>query len=155
MADIAMLAITGAVILNSASVILLAVHARKKNAEIKNIKLKNEDEFWKSTRDHLWETAGRLDEKVEDMQMDIKDLYMDLSAVRRIPISKRYAVTRTFLKRNSLKSVEKEELTEYVADIALKTIASELPEEERTPEMIEGIIIPGIRKKLNKSSMKL
>ena len=148
-------AITGITILNSVSIILLAVHARKKNAEIKTMKLKNEDEFWKSTRDHLWETAGRLEKKTEDMQKDLKDLYMDLSAVSRIPISKRYAVTRTFLTRHGLKSAEREELTEYVANIALKTIASELPEEERTLEMIDGVIIPQIRKKLNESSIEL
>ena len=148
-------AITGITILNSVSIILLAVHARKKNAEIKIMKLKNEDEFWKSTRDYLWETAGRLEKKTEDMQKDIKDLYMDLSAVRRIPISKRYAVTCTFLTRHGLKYAEREELTEYVANIALKTIASELPKEERTLEMIDGVIIPQIRKKLNESSIEL
>lgn len=152
MADIALLAITGITILNSVSIILLAVHTRKMNTEIKK---HHEDEFWKGTRDRLWETAGRLDEKAENMQKDLKNLYMDLSAVRRIPVSKRYAMTRTFLMRHGLKSAEKEELTEYVAKAALKTIASELPEEERTLEMIDGVIIPQIRKKLKESSIEL
>lgn len=42
-----------------------------------------------------------------------------------------------------------------MATVALKTIASELPEEEQTPEMIESVIIPKIKEKLYESGIKL
>lgn len=151
MADMELLAITRITILNSVSIILLAVNARKKDTEIKS---KIEGKLVENTIENLWKADAKRNKKIRDMQEDLKDLYMDISAMKRIPISKRYAVTRTFLTRHGLKSAEREELTEYVANIALKTIASELPEEERTLEMIDGVIIPQIRKKLNESSIE-
>lgn len=77
MVNVALLVVAGATFLNSISVILLAVYARKKEKEIRKL------------------------------------------------------------------------------NVALKTIASELPEEERTPEVIENVIIPKIKEKLNESCIRL
>lgn len=152
MADIALLAITGITILNSVSIILLAVHAKKVDAENRKYEEQTKHSIEDLNRVRKEENVGV---EIRALQEDLKELHMEISAVKHIPISKKYAMTRTFLKRRRWWIAEAEEKRDYVAEVALKTIASELPEEERTPEMIEGIIIPVIRKKLNKSSMKL
>lgn len=59
MADIALLAITGITILNSMSIILLAVHSEKKNKEIKTLyevvlKLRKQ---WYEEKTHTEESA--------------------------------------------------------------------------------------------------
>lgn len=152
MADIALLAITGITILNSVSSILLAVHVKKADAENREY----EEQVKHSIEDlNRARKEGNLGVEISALQKDLKELHMEISAVKHIPISKKYAMTRTFLKRRRWWITQEGEKRDYVAEVALKTIASELPEEERTPEMIEGVIIPRIRKKLNESSIKL
>ena len=147
-----LLAITGITILNSISIILLAVHAKKAEAENREC----EGQTKRPIEDLNRVREEKLGEEIRALQEDLKELHTEISAVKHIPISKKYAMTRTFLKRRRWWTMtEEKEIGEYVAEIALKTIASELPEEERTPEIIEGNIIPEIKKKLNKSSMKL
>ena len=136
MVNVALLVVAGATFLNSISVILLAVYARKKEKEIRKLKLE-QDKMWKST--------------TENLQKDLKDMYMERSVVRNISVPKKYFMTRTFNEKRG----KKKELADYVAAVALKTIASELPEEERTPEVIENVIIPKIKEKLNESCIRL
>ena len=50
MVNVALLVVAGATFLNSISVILLAVYARKKEKEIRKLKLE-QDKMWKSTTD--------------------------------------------------------------------------------------------------------
>ena len=128
---------------NSISVILLAVYARKKEKEIRKLKLE-QDKMWKSTTENIWVSDQSRDKQIENLQKDLKDMYMERSVVRNISVPKKYFMTRTF-----------NEKADYVAAVALKTIASELPEEERTPEVIENVIIPKIKEKLNESCIRL
>ena len=152
MVNIAVLTIAGATFLNSVSIISFAVYTKKKGKEIRN--LKREQEMRKSAIENIWESDRRQDKQIENLQKDFKDMYMEISAVKLIPVSKKYFMTCTFGEKKTLGG-GKEELTDYVATVALKTIASELPEEERTPEVIESVIIPKIKEKLYESGIKL
>ena len=149
MVNIVLLTIAGATFLNSVSIISLAVYARKK--EKKNRNLKCEQEMQKSAIENIWVSDRRRDKQIENLQKDLKDMYIEKSAVRNISITKKYFMTRTFNEKRR----KKKELADYVATVALKTIASELPEEEQTPEMIESVIIPNIKEKLYESGIKL
>ena len=149
MVNIVLLTIAGATFLNSVSIISLAVYARKK--EKKNRNLKCEQEMQKSAIENIWVSDRRRDKQIENLQKDLKDMYIEKSAVRNISITKKYFMTRTFNEKRR----KKKELADYVATVALKTIASELPEEERTPEVIENVIIPKIKEKLNESCIRL
>lgn len=149
MVNIVLLTIAGATFLNSVSIISLAVYARKK--EKKNRNLKCEQEMQKSAIENIWVSDRRRDKQIENLQKDLKDMYIEKSAVRNIQITKKYFMTRTFNEKRR----KKKELADYVATVALKTIASELPEEEQTPEMIESVIIPKIKEKLYESGIKL
>ena len=149
MVNIVLLTIAGATFLNSVSIISLAVYARKK--EKKNRNLKCEQEMQKSAIENIWVSDRRRDKQIENLQKDLKDMYIEKSAVRNISITKKYFMTRTFNEKRR----KKKELADYVATVALKTIASELPEEEQTPEMIESVIIPKIKEKLYESCIKL
>lgn len=150
MVNVALLVVAGATFLNSISVILLAVYARKKEKEIRKLKLE-QDKMWKSTTENIWVSDQSRDKQIENLQKDLKDMYIEKSAVRNISITKKYFMTRTFNEKRR----KKKELADYVATVALKTIASELPEEEQTPEMIESVIIPKIKEKLYESGIKL
>lgn len=149
MVNIVLLTIAGATFLNSVSIISLAVYARKK--EKKNRNLKCEQEMQKSAIENIWVSDRRRDKQIENLQKDLKDMYMERSVVRNISVPKKYFMTRTFNEKRG----KKKELADYVAAVALKTIASELPEEEQTPEMIESVIIPKIKEKLYESGIKL
>lgn len=149
MVNIVLLTIAGATFLNSVSIISLAVYARKK--EKKNRNLKCEQEMQKSAIENIWVSDRRRDKQIENLQKDLKDMYIEKSAVRNISITKKYFMTRIFNEKRR----KKKELADYVATVALKTIASELPEEEQTPEMIESVIIPKIKEKLYESGIKL
>ena len=148
MVNIVLLTIAGATFLNSVSIISLAVYARKK--EKKNRNLKCEQEMQKSAIENIWVSDRRRDKQIENLQ-NLKDMYIEKSAVRNISITKKYFMTRTFNEKRR----KKKELADYVATVALKTIASELPEEEQTPEVIESVIIPKIKEKLYESGIKL
>ena len=150
MVNVALLVVAGATFLNSISVILLAVYARKKEKEIRKLKLE-QDKMWKSTTENIWVSDQSRDKQIENLQKDLKDMYMERSVVRNISVPKKYFMTRTFNEKRG----KKKELADYVAAVALKTIASELPEEEQTPEMIESVIIPKIKEKLYESGIKL
>mgnify|MGYP007057050014 CR=1 FL=1 len=149
MVNVALLVVAGATFLNSISVILLAVYARKKEKEIRKLKLE-QDKMWKSTTENIWVSDQSRDKQIENLQKDLKDMYMERSVVRNISVPKKYFMTRTFNEKRG----KKKELADYVAAVALKTIASELPE-ERTPEVIENVIIPKIKEKLNESCIRL
>ena len=149
MVNVALLVVAGATFLNSISVILLAVYARKKEKEIRKLKLE-QDKMWKSTTENIWVSDQSRDKQIENLQKDLKDMYMERSVVRNISVPKKYFMTRTFNEKRG----KKKELADYVAAVALKTIASELPEEEQTPEMIESVIIPKIKEKLYESGIK-
>lgn len=150
MVNVALLVVAGATFLNSISVILLAVYARKKEKEIRKLKLE-QDKMWKSTTENIWVSDQSRDKQIENLQKDLKDMYMERSVVRNISVPKKYFMTRTFNEKRG----KKKELADYMAAVALKTIASELPEEERTPEVIENVIIPKIKEKLNESCIRL
>lgn len=113
--------------------------------------MKREQEMQKSAIENIWVSDRRRDKQIENLQKDLKDMYIEKSAVRNISITKKYFMTRTFNEKRR----KKKELADYVAAVALKTIASELPEEERTPEVIENVIIPKIKEKLNESCIRL
>ena len=125
MVNVALLVVAGATFLNSISVILLAVYARKKEKEIRKLKLE-QDKMWKSTTENIWVSDQSRDKQIENLQKDLKDMYMERSVVRNISVPKKYFMTRTFNEKRG----KKKELADYVAAVALKTIASELPEEE-------------------------
>ena len=126
MVNVALLVVAGATFLNSISVILLAVYARKKEKEIRKLKLE-QDKMWKSTTENIWVSDQSRDKQIENLQKDLKDMYMERSVVRNISVPKKYFMTRTFNEKRG----KKKELADYVAAVALKTIASELPEEAR------------------------
>ena len=107
--------------------------------------------MWKSTTENIWVSDQSRDKQIENLQKDLKDMYMERSVVRNISVPKKYFMTRTFNEKRG----KKKELADYVAAVALKTIASEHPEEERTPEVIENVIIPKIKEKLNESCIRL
>ena len=122
MVNVALLVVAGATFLNSISVILLAVYARKKEKEIRKLKLE-QDKMWKSTTENIWVSDQSRDKQIENLQKDLKDMYMERSVVRNISVPKKYFMTRTFNEKRG----KKKELADYVAAVALKTIASELP----------------------------
>lgn len=138
--------------MNSVSIISFAVYTKKKEKEIRNLEC--EQKMQKSTIKNLWITDQEQDKQIENLQKDFKDIYIEISAAKLIPASKKYFMTRVSGKMQT-RERKKKELADYVATVALKTIASELPEEERTPEVIESIIIPRIKEKLYESHIKL
>ena len=152
MVNIALLAIAGATFLNSVSIISFAVYTKKKEEEIRDLKC--EQKMQKSTIKNLRITDQEQDKQIENLQKDFKDMYIEISAAKLIPASKKYFMTRVSEEMQT-RERKKKELADYVATVALKTIASELPEEERTPEMIENIIIPKIKEKLYESGIEL
>ena len=142
MINMALLAITGATILNSAAIIVINLAIRKRGAEIE--KLKSDAKWEVKVLDGNYTS---LNARMDKLRKDLKNLYKEISETRHTFISKQYATSHIL-------SGERE-LVDYVAEVALKTIASELPEEERTLEMIDKVIIPKIREKLNDSHIKL
>ena len=142
MIDMALLAITGATILNSAAIIVVNLAIRKRAAEIE--KLKSDAKWEVKVLDSNYTS---LNVRMDKLRKDLKNLYKEITETRHAFISKQYATSHIL-------SGERE-LVDYVAEVALKTIASELPEEERTLEMIDKVIIPKIREKLNDSHIKL
>ena len=95
MVNVALLVVAGATFLNSISVILLAVYARKKEKEIRKLKLE-QDKMWKSTTENIWVSDQSRDKQIENLQKDLKDMYMERSVVRNISVPKKYFMTRTF-----------------------------------------------------------
>ena len=142
MINIALLAITGATILNSAAIIVVNLAIRKRDAEIE--KLKSDAKWEVKVLDSNYTS---LNVRMDKLRKDLKNLYKEITETRHAFISKQYATSHIL-------SGERE-LVDYVAEVALKTIVSELPEEERTLEMIDKVIIPKIREKLNDSHIKL
>ena len=142
MINIALLAITGATILNSAAIIVINLAIRKRDAEIEKLK---SDAKWEVKV--LDSNYTFLSARTDKLWKDLKGLYKEISETRHAFISKQYATSHIL-------SGERE-LVDYVAEVALKTIASELPEKERTLEMIDKVIIPKIREKLNDSHIEL
>lgn len=128
MINIALLAITGATILNSTAIIVANLAIRKRDAEIEKLK---SDAKWKDKV--LDSNYTSLNARTDKLRKDLKSLYKEISETRHTFISKQYATLHIL-------SGERE-LVDYVAEVALKTIASELPEEERTLEMIDKVIM--------------
>lgn len=128
MIDMALLAITGATILNSTAIIVVNLAIRKRDAEIEKLK---SDARWKDKV--LDSNYTSLNVRMDKLRKDLKNLYKEITETRHAFISKQYATSHIL-------SGERE-LVDYVAEVALKTIASELPEEERTLEMIDKVII--------------
>ena len=89
MVNVALLVVAGATFLNSISVILLAVYARKKEKEIRKLKLE-QDKMWKSTTENIWVSDQSRDKQIENLQKDLKDMYMERSVVRNISVPKKY-----------------------------------------------------------------
>ena len=67
MVNVALLVVAGATFLNSISVILLAVYARKKEKEIRKLKLE-QDKMWKSTTENIWVSDQSRDKQIENLQ---------------------------------------------------------------------------------------
>lgn len=80
MANIVLLALTGITLLNSASIIFFTVHVRKKEKEIRELKI--EQKMRKSTIANIWENDRRQNKQIENLQKDLKDMYIKTSAVR-------------------------------------------------------------------------
>lgn len=80
MANIALLALAGITLLNSGSIIFFTVHVRKKEKEIRELKI--EQKMRKSTIANIWETDRRQNKQIENLQKDLKDMYIKTSAVR-------------------------------------------------------------------------
>ena len=108
MVNVALLVVAGATFLNSISVILLAVYARKKEKEIRKLKLE-QDKMWKSTTENIWVSDQSRDKQIENLQKDLKDMYMERSVVRNISVPKKYFMTRTFNEKRG----KKKELADY------------------------------------------
>ena len=102
MVNVALLVVAGATFLNSISVILLAVYARKKEKEIRKLKLE-QDKMWKSTTENIWVSDQSRDKQIENLQKDLKDMYMERSVVRNISVPKKYFMTRTFNEKRGKK----------------------------------------------------
>ena len=66
MVNVALLVVAGATFLNSISVILLAVYARKKEKEIRKLKLE-QDKMWKSTTENIWVSDQSRDKQIENL----------------------------------------------------------------------------------------
>ena len=120
MVNVALLVVAGATFLNSISVILLAVYARKKEKEIRKLKLE-QDKMWKSTTENIWVSDQSRDKQIENLQKDLKDMYMERSVVRNISVPKKYFMTRTFNEKRG----KKKELADYVAAVAGELRATE------------------------------
>ena len=73
MVNVALLVVAGATFLNSISVILLAVYARKKEKEIRKLKLE-QDKMWKSTTENIWVSDQSRDKQIENLDSKNKKL---------------------------------------------------------------------------------
>ena len=128
------------IIMNSAAIIALAIVAKKHTKRIKEIneiQLRKEQRMEQETKWGKELLAGRI----EAAEIDLKSLRMEITGRgKRQPVPESYFGDRSiridFSDGNSIKESE----LEYIAEIALKAIASELPEEKRTPEIIKEII---------------
>ena len=128
------------IIMNSAAIIALAIVAKKHTKRIKEI---NEIQLRKEQRMEQETKWGKelLAGKIEAAEIDLKSLRMEITGRgKRQPVPESYfgdhSIRIDFSDGNSIKESE----LEYIAEIALKAIASELPEEKRTPEIIKEII---------------
>lgn len=95
MVNVALLVVAGATFLNSISVILLAVYARKKEKEIRKLKLE-QDKMWKSTTENIWVSDQSRDKQIENLQKDLKDMYMERSVVRNISVTVRKKIFKNW-----------------------------------------------------------
>ena len=102
MVNVALLVVAGATFLNSISVILLAVYARKKEKEIRKLKLE-QDKMWKSTTENIWVSDQSRDKQIENLRKDLKDMYMERSVVRNISVPKKYFMGGSWLLSSRVK----------------------------------------------------
>lgn len=134
--------------LNSAAIICTVMKNRKVSEE---------------TKKELARHSLRLDSHEKDkytMKQQIRDIYEDVKETRleitknnmRKPLSKD-AFSGEYMMLSNETVIKEDELT-YIANIALKAIESELPEEKRTYEMI-SLLIEKMTKQLKHNEIKI
>lgn len=139
--------------LNSVSVIVLAITIGKNGVAIKRLKEANETQ--RINNDKRKCEIQKLREGLSSVSKDVKNIRLEIVENRcKSPISENeFSDWSSWVEFSCGVSI-KESFLDYIAEMALKTIASELPEEKRTPEVISNIA-SRIDKQLGKSKILL
>lgn len=125
-------------VINSFAIIATAVTVAKHNIQIKKL---GTEMVPKQKLQCLVKEIRDLGYEVEVAKNDLKSLRLELTeSGERQPIPEEYFKRDFYCVSFSDGSSMKESQLNYIADIAIKAITSELPAEKRTPEIITEII---------------
>lgn len=127
--------------LNATAVLLVAINVKKMHFNWNMAVKRAINEAADKLREEKRKELTKVEKDLSVVKSDIKNLRMELSGEgKRQPVSEEYFgkwTSRGIRFSNDI--CMKEEMLDYIAQIGIKAIVSELPEEARTPEIIRDI----------------
>lgn len=128
-------------IINSISIAMLAATSIRHTNKIR----KNSIEIqlqWKKELQEPKSEIMNLERRTDALEDDCKNIRLEMKGIgKRQPVPQEYFEKDfcAYYDFGNGRNIKRTAL-DYIADIGLKAIASELPEEKRTPEIVEEII---------------
>lgn len=140
------------IILNSAAVITISAALYKAVKSARKTEAEMKEEIFKFVR-KVDERNGEVQRKIRDLSEEIKQGHMK-SLEERQPLSEKVFedCLATMVFSGGIEIKEKH--LDYIAEVAIKAIASELSEERRTPEIIEEILYRA-KENISKAAIKI
>lgn len=133
------------IILNSAAVITVSAALYKAVKSARKTEAEMKEEIFEFVR-KVNERNGEVQRKICDLSEEIKQGHMK-SLEERQPLSEKVFedCLTTMVFSGGIEIKEKQ--LDYIAEVVIKTIASELPEKKRTPEVVEEDSVQGKRER--------
>lgn len=140
------------IILNSTATIAVSTALYKAVKSARKTEVEMKEEIFKFVR-KVDERNGEVQRKIRDLSEEIKQEHMK-SLEDRQPLSEKAFEDCSTIMVFSGGIEIKEKQLDYIAEVAIKTIASELPEKKRTPEVIEEILYR-TKENVSKANIKI
>lgn len=140
------------IILNSTATIAVSAALYKAVKSARKTEVEMKEEIFKFVR-KVDERNGEVQRKIRDLSEEIKQEHMK-SLEDRQPLSEKAFEDCSTIMVFSGGIEIKEKQLDYIAEVAIKTIASELPEKKRTPEVIEEILYR-TKENVSKANIKI
>ncbi len=140
------------IILNSAAAITVSAALYKAVKSARKTEAEMKEEIFEFVR-KVNERNGEVQRKICDLSEEIKQGHMK-SLEERQPLSEKVFedCLTTMVFSGGIEIKEKQ--LDYIAEVVIKTIASELPEKKRTPEVVEEILYRA-KENVSKANIKI
>lgn len=140
------------IILNSTATIAVSAALYKAVKSARKTEVEMKEEIFKFVR-KVDERNGEVQRKIRDLSEEIKQGHMK-SLEDRQPLSEKAFEDCSTIMVFSGGIEIKEKQLDYIAEVVIKTIASELPEKKRTPEVVEEILYRA-KENISKANIKI